>query len=76
MKLKKYAFIDDSCVACGTCADICPLNAITIYKGIIASVNKDSCVGCGKCERICPAGIIEIQDRDYIGDLKGDTVTA
>lgn len=60
MSNKKKAVIGKNCVACGSCIDICPLGAISIYKGLYAKVDKEKCVGCGKCEMACPAGIINI----------------
>lgn len=64
MASKKNAVIGKNCVACGSCKDICPLGAITIYKGLYAKVDLEKCVGCGKCEKACPAGIIEITERE------------
>lgn len=59
---KKKAIIDKTqCVACGTCIKACPLNLISIPKGIYAEVNFDKCVGCGKCAYACPASVIEIK---------------
>lgn len=49
------------CVACGACSKVCPLEAISVYKGIYAKVNYDKCVGCSKCAKECPASIIEIR---------------
>lgn len=62
-KLKKVAFISKECVACGSCLKACRLNAISIYKGIYATINADKCVGCGKCANVCPASIISIVSR-------------
>ena len=57
---RKVASIGESCVACGRCAEECPVDAISIYKGVRAVVDELKCVGCGKCAKACPAGIISI----------------
>lgn len=62
-KKKRKAFVDtDLCVACGCCVKVCPIGAISVWKGIMAKVNMEKCVGCGKCARECPASVIEIQE--------------
>lgn len=60
---KKLAEVADGCVACGSCVKPCPLNAISVYKGLSAVVESSSCVGCGKCAKTCPAGIIDVKAR-------------
>ena len=63
VRKKKKAFVNQAdCVACGCCVKICPLGAITIFKGVMADVDLTKCVGCGKCAKECPASIIEIQE--------------
>ncbi len=52
------------CVACGCCIKVCPRNAISIPKGIHASIDKELCVGCGKCAKECPANIILLVEAD------------
>ena len=44
--------ITDECLACGACADTCPVGAISMddAKGIY--VVNDECVDCGACERL------------------------
>lgn len=60
-RITKKAYINkDYCVACGICEKACPLNAITIVKGIYAEVDLNKCVGCSKCAKTCPASTIEI----------------
>jgi len=61
---KKKAEIAHQCVACGSCVKICPLNAISIHKGIKAVVNEQKCVGCGKCVAACPAAVICIVEME------------
>ena len=52
------------CVACGCCVKVCPLEAITIHKGVYAYINEDKCVGCRKCTVECPASIITMTEVD------------
>ena len=51
--------ITDECVACGACADTCPVGAIALdeAKGIYA-INAD-CLDCGACAETCPVGAIK-----------------
>ena len=59
--MKKSAIINKKrCVACGACANVCPRQALTIYKGIYAVVS-DACIGCGKCAKICPTSAVSLE---------------
>ena len=51
-------------MACGSCLEVCPLGAISIWKGVIAQVNGEKCVGCGKCAKECPASAILVTERE------------
>ncbi len=44
--------ITDSCIACGSCIDECPVGAIS--EGDIYVIDADTCVGCGTCAGACP----------------------
>lgn len=44
--------IDDSCIACGTCIDECPVEAIS--EGDIYVIDPDVCTDCGSCAEVCP----------------------
>jgi ferredoxin len=48
--------ISDSCVACGTCASSCPVEAIS--EGDIYKIDPDTCIECGSCAEVCPSGAI------------------
>ena len=61
---KKSAAVTMQCVACGCCVKVCPLNAVSIYKGMNAVVDRVKCVGCGKCAIACPASVISIVLRE------------
>lgn len=49
----------DRCTGCGSCADICPTEAIRIENGK-ASIGME-CMDCGACPRVCPEGAIRKQ---------------
>ncbi|MBW1973323.1 MAG: 4Fe-4S ferredoxin [Deltaproteobacteria bacterium] len=50
-------FITDNCVACGTCAEECPADAIE--EGEIYRINQELCSQCGICYEVCPVEAIE-----------------
>ena len=57
LNLKKMAYvISDDCIACGTCIDECPVEAIS--EGDIYSINPDVCTDCGTCADVCPSEAI------------------
>ena len=45
------------CVSCGSCADVCPTEAITAGDAAYV-INADVCIDCGSCEGTCPNGAI------------------
>lgn len=46
----------DKCVACGSCKDVCPAEAIS--EGTPFSIDADKCVDCGACAAQCPSEAI------------------
>ena len=56
-KIMAY-IISDACVSCGTCADNCPVEAISEGDGKYV-IDADVCVSCGTCADNCPVEAIE-----------------
>lgn len=52
--------IDDKCIGCETCVDMCPMNAIEL-EGSIAKFNDSKCIGCGVCAHHCPEDAISLK---------------
>ena len=52
-------FIQDSCIACGSGIDECPVGAIS--EGDIYSIDADTCIDCGNCAEACPTDSIIAQ---------------
>lgn len=48
--------ISDECIACGTCIDECPVEAIK--EGDIYTIDPDLCTDCGSCAEVCPVECI------------------
>jgi RnfABCDGE-type electron transport complex B subunit len=48
------------CLGFGTCARVCPFDAITMGPEGLPVVHEGRCTGCGTCERVCPKHIITL----------------
>lgn len=51
---------DRTCMACGTCAKVCPVHAISVDN--FRETDTSLCISCGACIAACPA-----KARDYHG---------
>jgi len=63
--------VDDRCVHCGLCAEVCPQGCITVEDRVLAQdgslrvegktvVDQEACVHCGWCAAICPVDAITV----------------
>ena len=51
-----------ACLGLGTCARVCPFDAIHVDPvKKIAVVDDEKCVACGKCVAICPKGVLSLR---------------
>jgi len=48
--------ITEDCIACGSCIDECPIEAISV--GDIYTIDPDTCTDCGACAAACPTEAI------------------
>lgn len=49
-------FINNECIACGSCEPECPTFAIS--EGEIYEIDREKCIECGACADICPVSAI------------------
>ncbi|MGX4599723.1 4Fe-4S dicluster domain-containing protein [Faecalimicrobium sp. JNUCC 81] len=57
---------NESCVSCGKCIKVCPVDAISIAKDndkIYIKVDENRCLGCGVCVRNCFKNSIMLRKR-------------
>ena len=49
----------DNCIGCGTCQEVCFINAIIISNG--RAIISDQCRGCGRCVEVCTQRAIKFE---------------
>jgi Pyruvate/2-oxoacid:ferredoxin oxidoreductase delta subunit len=53
----------NTCTECGTCAEACPINAITMNADDGPIVDQEYCMGCGVCGLKCPSEAMKLVKR-------------
>ncbi len=48
------------CLGLGTCATVCPFDAIRMNAEELPEIDPNRCRGCGRCSNVCPKGIIAV----------------
>lgn len=56
--------IDELCIGCSKCMNICPTHAIRVRNGK-ARLMDNRCIDCGECYKICPVSAIIIEQDDF-----------
>jgi heterodisulfide reductase subunit A-like polyferredoxin len=64
---------EELCVACMTCARVCPFGVPALNTNHFAEMNPAACQGCGNCASACPQGAIQVghsKDEQYLALLE------
>lgn len=60
----------ENCVGCGTCAEACQINVITMQAGDngdeLPKIDKEKCIGCGICAAACPSDALKMDRRSVL----------
>ena len=57
------SFDAERCVACETCIERCPPQALTMGAADLPVLDTDRCFGCGVCATGCPEGAIAMENK-------------
>lgn len=60
--------VNDRCIGCGKCVELCPCNNISIKNG--KAVFKDDCTYCYGCAHICPQDAVKYGINNIKGNKK------
>ena len=60
IKEQKVSIIEEECIGCKKCIDVCPVDAIVGSANMMHSVIDDICTGCELCIEPCPVDCIDI----------------
>ena len=52
----------ERCTGCGTCIDLCPMDAIQLNE--TSSIDRERCIGCGVCVPKCPSEAITLKNKE------------
>lgn len=69
--------IDDTCILCGKCADLCPVDNFEISDGRL--MEKNTCIACYRCINHCPVNALHASAKKrvrtpYAGPVSIDDV--
>lgn len=63
---KELLYAAHTCVGCGACAEVCPMQAHTPTP--VHTVDRAVCAVCGKCAEICPTQALSIVGKEMNAD--------
>ncbi len=53
--------INDKCIGCTKCAQVCPADAIAFAPYEKHRIDPEKCIRCGGCKKACPVGAVDVE---------------
>lgn len=53
--------VNDSCIKCKSCVDVCPVDAFREGEDMLV-IDPEECIDCGVCIAECPEDAIMVED--------------
>lgn len=60
----ELSFLNDKCIKCGKCAEVCRYN-VHLIKDDIHGIKREKCELCGACVDVCMTGALDIIGKKY-----------
>lgn len=54
------------CLGGGSCAEVCPVGAISMSGDGLPIIDEDKCISCGACAKECPKHVLKMQPMSQI----------
>jgi pyruvate formate lyase activating enzyme len=59
----ELAFFPKKCIGCGSCAEVCPEEAINL--DLHGRIHREKCIRCGQCADVCPGNALMLLGAYY-----------
>lgn len=59
-KNKSGYFVDENCIGCKSCTEVCPQDCIDIVNDK-ALIRQENCLHCGNCMNVCPVEAVKMR---------------
>ena len=53
-----YRIEKSSCIVCGACEPVCPVDCISVEDDGKRLIDEDACIDCNACAEVCPVQCI------------------
>lgn len=65
-----FLLCERGCLGLGTCARVCPVDALHMRPDGLPAVDESRCTGCGRCAAACPRGVLQLVPRGAAAVLR------
>lgn len=70
---KELLYMQDKCIGCGECVEVCEYNAHVIKDGI-HTFDRSRCLGCGRCADVCLLDAVKLCGKEMTAEEVAEQV--